>query len=159
MIRIWGNTVLHRMSWLVGAGFGSGLAPIAPGTTASLLAVAIYYLLPFPGDSVEFYVLVGAGFIVGINATKRLVSSTDGDPHWVVWDEFVGMWATCILLPKTIPWLAAAFLSFRVLDIVKPGPIRWFERLPHGWGIMADDLVAGLVGAVFLNALRIALFS
>ena len=61
------------------------------------------------------------------------------------------MWLTCILLPKTLPWLAAAFVCFRVLDVLKPWPIRRFERLPGGWGIMADDLAAGVVGAVALN--------
>jgi phosphatidylglycerophosphatase A len=71
------------------------------------------------------------------------------------------MWAACLLLPKTLPggwpspWLAVAFLSFRALDIWKPWPIRRLEQLPGGLGIMADDLVAGLVAAAVLNALRL----
>ncbi|MEC8909441.1 MAG: phosphatidylglycerophosphatase A, partial [Chloroflexota bacterium] len=76
----------------------------------------------------------------------------DHDPKRAVWDEVAGMWITCLLLPKTLPWLAAAFLVFRVLDILKPWPIRRLEGLPGGLGIMADDVVAGVVGAVGLNA-------
>ena len=61
------------------------------------------------------------------------------------------MWLTCLFLPKTLPWLAAAFVLFRVLDVVKPWPIRWYERLPGGYGIMADDVAAGVIGAALLN--------
>ena len=55
------------------------------------------------------------------------------------------------MLPKTLPWLAAAFVLFRVLDVLKPWPIRRFERLPGGYGIMADDIAAGVIGAAALN--------
>ena len=68
------------------------------------------------------------------------------------------MWTTCLLLPKTLPWLAAAFVCFRALDIWKPWPIRLLERLPGGLGIMADDLSVGLLVAVVLNAIRVAFF-
>ena len=61
------------------------------------------------------------------------------------------MWITCLFLPKTFVWLALAFLVFRILDIWKPWPIRKFEALPGGLGIMADDVAAGVVGAVGLN--------
>lgn len=159
MLRSSAQAALNRLAWLVGTGLGSGLAPLAPGTAASMVALVIYYFLPISGDSAGFYVLVGAGFLVGVGVTGSLTSPTDRDPHWVVWDEFVGMWATCLLLPQTIPWLAAAFFSFRALDILKPWPVNWLERLPRGWGIMADDLAAGLYGAALLNAFRLAFFS
>ena len=80
-----------------------------------------------------------------------LVTKEDPDPKLAVWDEFIGMWVTCLFLPKELPWLAAAFICFRVLDVLKPWPIRRFERLPGGWGIMADDLAAGIAGAAALN--------
>ena len=90
-------------------------------------------------------------------ATGSLISPSDEDPSRAVWDEFVGMWATCLLLPKEAAWMAAAFLCFRVLDIVKPWPIRRLARLPGGLGIMADDLLAGFYGAALLNGLRLLL--
>lgn len=151
--------MLERLAWLVGTGLGSGLAPVAPGTVGSLVALIIYRLLPISGDSIVLYVLIGAGFVLGIWATGSLVQHSDPDPGRAVWDEFVGMWATCLLLPKTLPWMAAAFLCFRVLDIWKPWPARRLERLHGGLGIMADDLMVGIYGATALNALRLAFFS
>ena len=142
----------------LGAGAGTGLFPVAPATAASLAAVLIYWFSPLPEDSWGLYLLVGLGFIVGVWATGTLIGPNDPDPKAAVWDEFIGMWATCILLPKTLPWMAAAFILFRVLDVLKPWPIRRFERLPRGWGIMADDLAAGIVGALALNIVYRAAF-
>lgn len=153
------KSMLERLAWLVGTGLGSGLAPVAPGTVGSLVALIIYLLLPISGDSIVLYVLIGAGFVLGIWATGSLVQPSDPDPGRAVWDEFVGMWATCLLLPKSLPWMAAAFLCFRVLDIWKPWPARRLERLHGGLGIMADDLLVGIYGATALNALRLAFFS
>ena len=68
------------------------------------------------------------------------------------------MWITCLFLPKTFVWLAVAFVVFRVLDIWKPWPIRKLEALPGGLGIMADDALAGVVGAFGLNVIYRVLF-
>ena len=137
--------------WVIGAGAGLGLFPVAPATAASLAAVLIYGFSPLPEDSYGLFILVGAGFFAGVWAVGTLVTKEDPDPKPAVWDEFIGMWVTCLFLPKELPWLAAAFICFRVLDILKPWPIRRFERLPGGWGIMADDLAAGIAGAAALN--------
>ena len=137
--------------WVLGAGAGLGLFPVAPATAASLAAALIYGFSPLPEDSYGLFILVGTGFLAGVWAVGTLVSKEDPDPKLAVWDEFIGMWVTCLFLPKTLPWLAAAFICFRVLDILKPWPIRRFERLPGGWGIMADDLAAGIAGAAALN--------
>ena len=147
-----------RVAWVIGSGFGSGLAPLAPATAGALAALLSYAFVPIAGDSTALYALITGGFLVGVWATGRMTSDADPDPQRAVWDEFVGMWATCLLLPKTLPWLAAAFLLFRVLDIAKPWPIRRLERLHGGLGIMADDLLAGLYGAAILNGVRLAFF-
>ena len=148
-----------RLAWVIGTGLGSGLAPLAPATAGALLALLIYVFAPISEDSTALYSLIGAGFVLGIWATGRLTSPAEPDPSAAVWDEFVGMWTTCLFLPKTLPWMAVAFLCFRVLDIAKPWPIRRLERLPGGLGIMADDLLAGLYGAAVLNGFRLALFN
>ena len=149
----------------IGLGFGAGLSPVAPGTVGSLAALVIYYLLSIPlsGPASETYLLAGllagliiVGFPVGVWATGLLVTEQEPDPGRAVWDEFVGMWITCLLLPREGLWLAAAFFCFRFFDIVKPWPARRLERLPGGWGIMVDDLAAGLYGAVLLNGARLA---
>ena len=150
---------LDRLARLVGTGFGSGLSPVAPGTAGSLAALAIYLLLPIPGDSLWLYLLILIGFFLGIWATGRLITGEDKDPGRAVWDEFIGLWMTCLLLPKTWPWMAAAFLLFRALDILKPWPARRAEALPGGLGIMTDDLLVGIYGAAILNALRILFFT
>ena len=144
-------TVLNRAGWALGTGLGIGLAPIAPATVASLAAVLVYGFSPLAEDSAGLFLLCGLGFLAGIWACHSLITDTDHDPKRAVWDEFAGMWITCLFLPKTLPWLAAAFVVFRVLDILKPWPIRRFERLPGGLGIMADDLAAGVAGAFGLN--------
>ena len=147
-----------RIGWLVGTGLGSGLAPIAPATVASFLALACYFAAPISGDSLALYLLVGLGLPLGVWATGTLVKPTLLDPPQAVWDEVMGMWITCLWLPKTLPWMAAAFLCFRVLDILKPFPLNRLERLPKGWGIMADDAAAGLIGAAGLNVVRVVFF-
>ena len=146
-----------RLAWIIGAGFGSGLFPVAPATAGSLLALAIYWWSPMTGDDPALFVLIAAGFLLGIWATGKMSTAANPDPKQAVWDEFIGMWATCVLLPKTLPWLAAAFICFRILDIWKPWPIRRLERLHGGLGIMADDLLAGILGAVILNVIRLSL--
>lgn len=154
------SAILPRwLAWLVATGFGSGLAPVAPATVASAVALGIYYLIPISGASPVLYLLIGGGFLLGVAATWTLVTDADHDPRRAVWDEFVGMWTTCLWLPKELPWLAAAFCCFRVLDITKPWPIRRLERLPGGLGIMADDLAAGIVGAALLNGTRLLVFT
>ena len=146
-----------RLAWTIGAGLGSGLFPVAPATAGSLLALAIYWFSPLTGDSPGLFVLIGAGFLLGLWATGRMSTETNPDPKQAVWDEFIGMWATCVLVPKTLPWMAAAFICFRVLDIWKPWPIRRLERLHGGVGIMSDDLLAGVFGAVILYVAELAL--
>ena len=131
--------------------------PVAPATAGSLVALAIYWWSPLTGDSPGLFVLIGVGFLLGIWATGRMSTEANPDPKQAVWDEFIGMWATCLLVPKTLPWMAAAFLCFRALDIWKPWPIRRLERLHGGLGIMSDDLFAGVLGAVLQYVVRLAL--
>ena len=145
-------TVLDRAGWAMGTGLGIGMAPVAPATVASLAAVLLYGFSPLDEDSTGFFLLCGLAFLAGIWACHTLITEADHDPKRAVWDEFAGMWITCLFVPKTLPWLVAAFVVFRVLDILKPWPIRRFERLPGGLGIMTDDLVAGVAAAIGLNA-------
>ena len=145
------SPIIDKAGRLVGTAGGVGLFPVAPATAASLVAVVLYWALPIGGDSPAFLGLVGASLLVGPWACGSLASGADPDPKRAVWDEVAGMWLTCLFLPKTLPWLAAAFLLFRLLDVLKPWPIRQYERLPGGYGIMADDVAAGVLGTAVLN--------
>ncbi len=152
--------MLNFLGKLIGLGFGTGLSPVAPGTAGSLAAVVIYYLLYLVAGGIAPYILAAlivVGTPLGIWATGLLVTESDPDPGRAVWDEFVGMWITCLFLPVTIPWLAAAFFTFRVFDVIKPWPARRLESWHGGLGIMADDVAAGAYGAALLVIIHLVL--
>lgn len=143
--------------------FGCGLSPIAPGTVGSLAAIAIAWALheTLGWTPLHFAALAIALTPIGIwsaGATAR--ESGSSDPGKVVIDEVLGQWLTLAgataLNAKS--WLAA-FLLFRLFDIWKPFPMRRLERLHGGTGIIADDLGAGIYGALVLYAIgRVALY-
>lgn len=149
----------RRLAELIATGFGSGFTPLAPATFASAVAGVGYWFLPFDGRSPWFFALIAVTLVIGTWATNVIQSKADHDPRRAVIDEFAGMWVTAAFLDKTWPWLLASFFVFRVLDIFKPWPIRKFEGLPGGLGIMADDLAAGIIGAAILNAVRLVFFA
>ncbi|KEY60572.1 phosphatidylglycerophosphatase A [Serratia sp. DD3] len=144
-----------RMSnpWhLLATGFGSGLSPIMPGTMGSIAAIPFWLLLiqlPWP-----LYLLVlifSSG--IGIYLCHKTSKDMQVDDHGsIVWDEFVGMWITLMMLPvHNWQWVISGFVVFRILDIWKPWPIRWFDRNLHGGlGIMIDDIIAGVLAAVVI---------
>lgn len=135
-------------------GFGSGLAPKAPGTFGTLAAVPLYLVLaPLP---LWLYIALTAFIsVVGIwicgESSRRLGVHDHGG---IVWDEFAGLLVTLIALPSGLMWLVLGFALFRFFDIVKPWPIGWLDaKIPGGAGIMVDDLVAGLYGFLVIQLL------
>ena len=156
-----GQSWADRIAWFIGSGFGCGLSPLAPGSVGSLGAVVILFLLSFalPASGFSWQqsalaaVLSLLGFVVGISATGRMSTPQNPDPGSATWDEFVGMWLTCVFVPLSSPvWLAGAFVVFRAFDVLKPWPCRRLESLPAGWGIMLDDVGAGTWGALVMLA-------
>jgi phosphatidylglycerophosphatase A len=136
--------------WLATAG-GIGLAPGAPGTWGSAVAALAYLWLGGHGWAVQGLAVI-AVTLAGARAAGRAEAAWGGkDPGAVVVDEVAGQWLTLVLLPPTWPVVLAGFALFRLLDITKPPPCRWLERhLPGGWGVMADDLAAGVIGRLVL---------
>jgi phosphatidylglycerophosphatase A len=129
---------------VIAFGFGVGLAPVAPGTWGTLLALPVYWLL-FPRiDPVDYLLVVGVLFGLGVwacDVTGRTIGVSDHGG--MVWDEAVAFLLVLFFVPATPLWQAAAFLLFRLLDILKPPPIRYYERtFRNGFGVMLDDLVA-----------------
>jgi phosphatidylglycerophosphatase A len=146
-------------------GFGTGYFPWASGT-AGTAAGLLVTLIPGVGSPVILGSLIVAGFFAGrwaANLTAREMGHTlqsgaaaakrvfqgDGhavhpDPSAVVIDEIVGIWTALLLLPAGLPSLIIAFTTFRAFDIVKPPPCAALERAGDGWGIMLDDLAAGV---------------
>lgn len=131
--------------WLA-TGLGVGLSPIMPGTIGALWGLPLAYglgLVPSAiGELVAIAVLALVGVPICASAARRLGKK---DPGAVVFDEIVAMPVALFGHAADDPAvLAVGFLFFRLFDILKPPPVRQVERLPDGWGIMADDLVAGV---------------
>jgi phosphatidylglycerophosphatase A len=159
------NPVVSFVAETIATGLGSGKWPfVAPATVGTFAALVAYWLLDISvfdgqGDSIWFFVLIGAVTTVGIWATDYIDNEGDHDPKRGVIDEWVGVWVTVLFLPVTWPWMIAGFFMFRALDILKPLGVRKIEAWPGGWGIMFDDIAAGVIGAVVLNAVRLIFFA
>lgn len=133
-------------------GFGAGLSPVAPGTFGSVWGVLLAAATAGLGLVAEAAIAL-ALCIVGVwicgESSRRLGVHDHGG---IVWDEIAGAYLVFLPLPRTWPWLVAGFVAFRVLDILKPWPIRELDhRLHGGLGIMLDDVVAGLMAAAALS--------
>lgn len=135
---------VDHLATVVATAFGSGYSPFAPGTAGSAVGVLLFWPLAARGGAWP-PVAAAVLLVVGALAAGRVARRTGSkDPGLVVVDEVVGQWVTLIALPLTPLTAAAGFLAFRVMDIVKPWPARHLERVPGGWGIMADDVAAGV---------------
>mgnify|MGYP005834913485 CR=1 FL=1 len=143
------NQFKRTIIYLIGTGLGSGYAPIAPGTAGSLLAAVLFWILPLNMHWWIFIIVVG--FLVGLWVSTQIEREKGEDPGLVVIDEMIGQWLTLIFLPSTLFYLAGGFLLFRLFDIFKPFPINRSQNLKEGWGIMTDDVLAGLYANLLLQ--------
>ncbi len=135
-------------------GFGSGLVPVMPGTFGSLAALPILYAMGFVSLQI-FIVITVVSFLVGIYLCGKTAGDLKVHDHGsIVWDEVVGMMVTFIAVPINPLSLLLGFLLFRFFDILKPWPIRVFDRRVHGgFGIMIDDIVAGAIACACLHGI------
>jgi len=135
----------------LGSGLLSGYSPIASGTVGSAVALAIYLLVPGFDSPYVIMSVTAACFLFGISASEKMESFYGNDPAEVTIDEMVGMWMSLMLLPFSTPLAVLGFFIFRVLDIVKPFPAKRFEQQKGGFGIMMDDVVAGVYTNLILH--------
>ena len=144
------------------SGFGTGYSPVAPGTVGSALACVILFFLnqffpnQFPGegiDSLFFIILILVFFAIGVYAGNFLEPEWGEDPSKIVIDEMVGLWIAMLFIPFTIVNLAVAFVLFRFFDITKPLGIRKLENFKNGWGVMLDDVLAGVYANLVLQVI------
>lgn len=149
------RTVLTDPVHFLAFGFGTGLAPWAPGTVGSIPGMLLAWLTLGFGSYVQFGIaaalFIAGIWICGTSATRLGVHDHGG----IVWDEICGMYVTLLLAPPTVLGWAAGFVLFRLFDIVKPWPIRDLDhRLGGGLGIMLDDLAAALYALILLGLYR-----
>ncbi len=145
---------------LIATGFGAGYSPLAPGTMGAALACLILWLFhiwqpeSFSGSGFKTHWLLALILLfggLGVAAANALAEEWGHDPSKVVVDEMVGLWVAMLGIPLTWPWLLAAFVLFRIFDIWKPLGIKRAEALPGGWGVMADDVLAGIYSGILLH--------
>jgi phosphatidylglycerophosphatase A len=132
--------------------FGAGYFPVAPGTFASLL-IALGYRLWFHRLPWTLYLAIGlVVYFIGVWASSAYAARLNKkDPRTVVIDEAVGQWTALLLVPPTWGLVLASFFLFRVFDVIKPLFIHKAESFRAGWGIMLDDILAGIYASVILN--------
>ncbi len=158
------NRSIPFFTKLIATGLYSGYIPWASGTFGTLVGI-LFYLLPGAENAVVLLSMIVAGLFAGVFTSgqvadivgNKLTRSAEltkatfqpgkhetADPSIVVIDEIVGIWISLLFLPKSAIAIAIAFIAFRVFDILKPPPAVQLERIPNGWGIMLDDVVAGV---------------
>ena len=143
-------------------GLGSGYFPIASGTAGTVVGCAILWLLSVICNETYFSLfllpLTMVIFFIGVFAAGKLEKIWGDDPSQVVIDEIVGLWVTMLFVPFSLANLVAAFFLFRLFDIWKPCGIRRLECLKNGWGVMVDDVAAGILANLVLQILLHLLF-
>lgn len=136
---------------ILATGLGVGYSPIAPVTLGTLVAIPIYYFLsaiPFP-----LYEITLAGFFflaVWISEKSEAVFGKKDDPKIII-DEMMGFFITMLWVPKTTLFVIFGFILFRFFDILKPPPIRLVERVRGGYGVVLDDVLAGVYANIILQ--------
>lgn len=140
---------------LIATFFGSGFLPAIPGTWGSLVTAILIWFLPSLPWGIEILLLVLIFFIGVWSSTQVERISQSTDPGYIVIDEFIGMALVLMTIPKSFVLYLFAFLLFRIFDIVKPTPVKQLQELPEGWGVMIDDIVAGIYAIIVLQLGRL----
>ncbi|MEO1261334.1 MAG: phosphatidylglycerophosphatase A [Bacteroidota bacterium] len=154
-------SALSALWKIIASGFGSGYAPLAPGTAGAMVGCLILWLLHcalpsfFFGENawIGLALLILIFFFLGVKSADEMEAEWGHDPAKVVVDEMVGVWIAMLFVPFTFQNLLIAFVLFRIFDIWKPLGIRRMEKMKGGWGVMMDDVLAGVYALVVLQGI------
>jgi phosphatidylglycerophosphatase A len=146
-----GGILNKKLITFLATGFGSGLSPFAPGTMGTLVGVVICLLcLPLPWPMRLLIVIALSALSIYVSGRAEKIYKKKDDQRIVI-DEIVGFQITMLPVAITVLHLCVGFVLFRIFDILKPFPINNLQRLPGGWGVVIDDVGAGIyAGAVML---------
>ncbi len=137
---------MSALARFIATGVYTGYTPVAPGTAGSLLGAILYWAIP-QNQTPLFLVLILSVFFAGVWSASRIEEiSGVKDNQIIVVDEIVGVWLTLLGAEKSWLWLLIGFVLFRLFDIIKPFPVKRVEKLAAGWGVMLDDVIAGVYG-------------
>ena len=142
---------MRKINFLIATFFGIGKIPGAPGTWASIVAAPLFWFL-LDKPLWQFGVVLFAIYFVGVYSSGVYEKQIgQKDPSGAVIDEVLGVGVAMFGSPAQWPFVLMAVILFRLFDIWKPYPIRRLEQLPGGWGIMTDDLLAGVYALVWVQ--------
>ena len=149
---------MNKFFLFLATGFGVGYSPFAPGTLGTLLAIPVYYFLSNISSPIYEITLIGFFFFSVWLSENAEIFFGEKDDQRIVIDEIIGFLITMLWIPKTILFVIIAFFLFRFFDILKPFPIRGLEkRLKGGFGVVLDDVVAGIYGNIILRLILLIL--
>lgn len=158
------NVKVDFFSVIFSSFFFSGFFPTVSGTIGSLASLVIFFFSVFYNPAVLLILIVFC-FVAGIYTSKNMIKRYGDDPSVIVIDEAVGMWLTVlifILLPGTnltLFYILICFLSFRLFDILKLQPAKYYDELKSGYGIMMDDVVAGIYAGILSYLISLTKFN
>ncbi|MBQ3625792.1 MAG: phosphatidylglycerophosphatase A [Synergistaceae bacterium] len=141
--------MLDKLAVLIATLCGAGFLTKAPGTVGSVIAALISAFINVNIYAIILIIILGVWASCRAEKILGAAYAKEHDPGCIVIDEAVGVWLAVLFLPKT--FIIPALVLFRIVDILKPWPVYLFERLPSGWGIMADDIAGGIIVNLLLQ--------
>ncbi|MGH7884461.1 MAG: phosphatidylglycerophosphatase A family protein [Thermodesulfobacteriota bacterium] len=147
--------MIDRISILLSTFFYLGKSPFAPGTVGTFGAIALYYLLIQPGSLIFYSFFTFLFIIISFYVSNRSIEILgEDDPGEIVIDEVCGFLVSMFMIPFGLTNIILGFFLFRFFDILKPYPVRKFERLPKGYGVVMDDVAAGVYTNIILHIIN-----
>ncbi len=148
---------MNRLILLLASGFGTGFSPVVPGTMGTLLAIPFCFFLSFIPFPIYELTIVAFFFLSCWISESAQNYWGKKDDRRIVIDEIMGFFVTMMWVPRTTGFFVMAFFLFRFFDIIKPPPLRRLERLNGGFGVVLDDVGAGVYANVVLQVIRLIL--
>lgn len=147
--------LLHKLNASV---LGAGYIPFAPGTMGALVGIIILFLIKWQQPNLQYFtwgllLAIIIFTLFGVWSTNEMETEWGKDPSKVVVDELIGVWVAVLWIPTETQWLILGFILFRFFDIAKPLGIRQLEKIKGGWGVMLDDVGAGIYANIVLQVI------
>ena len=146
---------MNRLILFLATGLGAGYSPLVPGTMGTLLAIPVFLLLSCIPSPVYEWTIIAFFFLASWVSDKAQSHWGKKDDQRIVIDEIMGFFMAMMWLPKTALFVTLGFVLFRLFDIVKPPPVRRLEQVRGGYGVVLDDVMAGIYANIVLQVIRI----